>query len=411
MTIRSLMILCPVLVAIALLTGTAAAAPAQADPVVRVISGAEPRDGVQELKLTELWRRGGTDDEEVMFGVVSSVLTDPQGNLYVLDSQLTEIMVFNPQGRLLRTLGGRGEGPGEFQNAQRMTFLPDGTLGVAQTFPGKLVGLNLDGTPARDIKIGGDPTAGGFCALIGANLGGGNLVISGIEIAFNQAEMTMNRHHFVRSYGLDGTLVHEHHAKDVRWAFNSSFTLKETDNDYVWWRLAVDHEGRVLIGEPREQYLISVYSPDGRLERVFGRAYETWPRNDRIQTRFDSIMKAQLAQLPPGTSIETAKVEQDIWGIDCQPDGTIWVTTSRGMYEPPAGVFTVWDVFDREGAFIKQVQAKVPGKPGTDLMMMTSHGYAVMITGFWDSVLAVMGAGAEDGEAESMEIVCYRIET
>jgi len=403
----------PILIASGLLLAAAplaAAEPVLKDGVPHVTNPAAPRDGVEELRLEELWRRGGEDDDEVILGLASSVLTDKDGNLYVLDAQQTEILVFAPDGRLLRTLGRRGQGPGEFENAQRITFLPGGdAIGVAQTFPGKFVGINLDGTPAGDIKLGGDPAAGGFCALIGAQTGGDNLVAAGIDIAFNQAEATMNRNHFVRSYRSDGAVGHEYHTKNVRWDFSSSFTMKETDNDYVWWRMAVDREGRVFLGIPREDYEISVYSPDGKLERVFGRAYETWPRSAKIQARFDSMVNAQLRQLPPGTNVDVAKVEQDIWGIQCQPDGTCWVTTSRGMYEPPAGVFTVWDVFDRDGVFVKQVQAKVPGKPGTDLMLVTEHGFAIMITGFWDSVLSVMGATAEDDDAESMQIVCYKI--
>ena len=34
------------------------------------------------------------------------------------------------------------------------------------------------------------------------------------------------------------------------------------------------------------------------------------------------------------------------------------------------------------GEYLKQVVAKVPGRPGTDLLFMTDHGYAVMVTGF-----------------------------
>jgi len=40
--------------------------------------------------------------------------------------------------------------------------------------------------------------------------------------------------------------------------------------------------------------------------------------------------------------------------------------------------------------------------------MLTEHGYAVKITGFWDAALSAMGA-ASDEDAEAMEIVCYKI--
>ncbi len=405
---------------LALLTAAAlvslATAPAMAagttlvDGVPHVTNGSQPRDGVRTLQMEEIWRRGGLDDEEVLLGIVSSVMSGPEGNIYVLDAQLMEVKVFSPEGDLINTLGRQGQGPGEFQNAQQMTFLPGkDAIGVAQTFPGKLVGINLDGSPAGDITLGGDPAAGGFAVLINATLGGGNLVCSGIELAFDQAAATMDRHHFVRSYSAEGDRLAEYHTKDVHWKFDAGFVLEEAQSDFVWWRLAVDREGRVLIGEPREDYEISVYGRDGQLERVFGREYESWPRTEALLARYDAMMEAQSQQLPPGTERVVAKVEQDLWGIRAHGDGTYWVGTSRGMYAPPEGAFCVWDVFSPEGEFIEQVRADVPGKPGTDMLMMTDHGHAVMITGFWDAVLAVMGAG-QDGEAEPMELVCYRVQ-
>jgi len=408
---RGLLPALPVLMlALACLAQPAAAATVETvDGVPHVRNGAEPRDGVRTLQLEEIWRRGGADDEEVLLGIITSVISGPDGNLYVLDAQLMEIKVFSPEGELVRTLGRQGQGPGEFQNAQQITFLPGGeSIGVAQTFPGKLVGINLDGTPAGEITLGGDPAAGGFAVLINATLGGENLVCSGIELKFDQATMSMDRHHFVRSYGADGERRHEYFSKDVHWEFDAGFVLREDESDFVWWRLAVDPQGRVLIGQPRNQYEISVYSEDGELERVFGRQYESWKRTEKLMARYDAMMEAQSQQLPPGTERVVEEYEQDLWGIRALGDGTYWVGTSRGMYDPPAGAFCVWDVFSGDGEFVEQVRADIPGKPGTDMLMMTDHGYAVMITGFWDAVLAVMGAGQSD-EAEPMEIVCYRV--
>jgi len=394
--------------ALALLAPPLAAADLPGDAVPHRMNGPEPRDGTVDLQLEEIWRRGGEDDEEVLLGIVTKVMTDAEGRLYVLDAQLSQISVFSPEGELEQVLGRQGSGPGEFQNAQQMTFLPGGdAIGVAQMFPGKLVGINLDGSPAGDITIG-DAASGGFAVLINAACGGDNLVVSGLEISVDQAAATMDRHHFVRSYDRAGKLLVEYLAKDVQWVFDAGFTLREQEADFVWWRLGVDPEGRVVVGEPREDYLLSVYAPDGRLERTFGREYESWRRDERIHARFETMMEAQTRQLPPGTESEVAELEQDIWGVHCAADGSYWIVSSRGMYAPPAGVFTVWDVFSSEGEYLRQVQARVPGRPGTDLLFMTDHGYAVMVTGFWDAALAAMGVG-QDEEAQAMEIICYRV--
>ena len=67
---------------------------------------------------------------------------------------------------LVNTLGRQGSGPGEVNNPGDFVLMPDGTLGMVQIFPGKIVKLNLDGTPAGVFQPAfGEATAGGFLAL------------------------------------------------------------------------------------------------------------------------------------------------------------------------------------------------------------------------------------------------------
>ena len=80
------------------------------DGVIHVRNSAKPEQGVETIQLKELWRAGG-DDDEVFFGTIAQVLSDPDGNTYLMDSQLSEIQVYSPDGEFLRTLGHEGDGP------------------------------------------------------------------------------------------------------------------------------------------------------------------------------------------------------------------------------------------------------------------------------------------------------------
>ena len=64
------------------------------------------------------------------FGRVSSVHFDAQANLHIFDSQLDHILVVGPDGSLVRTVGGRGEGPGEFDNVTTAIVGRDGSYTV-----------------------------------------------------------------------------------------------------------------------------------------------------------------------------------------------------------------------------------------------------------------------------------------
>jgi hypothetical protein len=103
------------LICLAILTQTARAdTPAREinDGVTHVKNGSTPTGGVQARRMNELWRVGGEDDEEILFGLTTKVCTDGRGRVYVLDSQLNRVLVFSPDGEFSHTLFREGEGPG-----------------------------------------------------------------------------------------------------------------------------------------------------------------------------------------------------------------------------------------------------------------------------------------------------------
>ena len=64
------------------------------------------------------------------FGSVQGVAFDDEGNLHVFDRQAAHILVVGPDGSLLRTVGGRGEGPGEFGRVTSALVARDGSYTV-----------------------------------------------------------------------------------------------------------------------------------------------------------------------------------------------------------------------------------------------------------------------------------------
>ncbi len=380
------------------------------DGVTNVFNGPQPSDGVQDLELQELWTIGGEDDEDVLLGIISRVRIADNGDIYLLDGQLSQAQVFSADGEFLRTLGRQGSGPGELSNPGDMVFMPDGTLGLVQIFPGKIVKLNLDGTPAGEFNPQvGDATSGGFLALVNARGAGGNLVLGGIQISMDQATMTQVRNYFLRGYDGDGKQTASYLERSRTWKFDSGFKFREMDNDFIWWRMDVGPDGRVVACPERYDYALDVWNPDGTLDRVIHREYESWPRTEEVKQRFRSIMEAQAAQFPPGTPLEVEDLEQDVEDLRVAPDGSIWVLPSRQMYAPEPGFFAVYDVFSPEGEFTRQVRVKCPGDPATDRLMFAGDR-VFLVKGFWDAVLnANAASGGDDEEAEPMAVTCYRV--
>jgi hypothetical protein len=80
-----------------------------------------------------------------VFGDIRSVDAASDGTIYVLDAQAVEIRVFDGQGRPLRTLGGRGEGPGEITAANGIQLVGDSLIWVQDYGKGSMVALTSDG--------------------------------------------------------------------------------------------------------------------------------------------------------------------------------------------------------------------------------------------------------------------------
>ena len=96
--------------------------------VVRTVSGSvwtAEATLVPEVSIGEL-----DGAEEYLFGNIWSIAVDDDRSVYMLDAQAHHVRVFDSQGAYVKTLGRRGEGPGEFGSAEAIALLPDGRLAV-----------------------------------------------------------------------------------------------------------------------------------------------------------------------------------------------------------------------------------------------------------------------------------------
>ena len=96
--------------------------------VVRTLSGSVWEGDATMIPEVSIGELDGP--EEYLFGWIWSIAVDDDRNVYVFDEQAQHVRVFDPGGSYVETLGGRGEGPGEFSRAEAIALLPDGRLVV-----------------------------------------------------------------------------------------------------------------------------------------------------------------------------------------------------------------------------------------------------------------------------------------
>ncbi len=384
---------------------------AAATVVPRIENSAEPAQGVHTVELEELWRVGGEDDEENIFGIVNRALVDEDNNIFLLDSQLAQVSVYSPDGELIKILGHEGEGPGEFRSPTDMCFLPDGNLGVVQAFPGKVIKLAMDGTPAGTWELG-DPTSGGFFIMRALKSEGGLVVAGGTEQRVDQASGKISRRNFVGSLAEDGSLAHTYSEKEHildlgNLKLDELEIIESPDRRYD-----VSLKGKTVMAIPRYGYEVSVFDSAGQLERVFTRQYESWKRDERALTMWQNIFETIERTQAPGAPIHIEEYQPDVEFLRVASDGSIWVLTSRAMWDSPEGIFTSYDVFSPDGVYQKKLDIVCEGDSRKDFLFFAGDDLAFVVTGFWDAALSQFGgAGDQDDgeEPEPMAVICYRI--
>lgn len=383
------------------------------DGVVHVKNGATPSQGRQTLQLEKLWSAGG-EDEETLFGLITQVQTDPQGNMYLLDTQLSEVRVFSPAGEELRTIGREGEGPGEVRTPVDLVMLPDRTLGLVQAFPGKVVKIDLEGNPAGTINVGGsDPAQGNLVVLLDVRPRGDELVVAGMLIGVKPDGSGQSRTRILSSYSLDGQekVRYCSHVTELNF---QDLKFKESEEYFVFpRRWALDAQGRVYAATARDRYEIQVYNADGTVARVIEREFARPKRSAIEQSRIQSVADAQKRQIPVEIAIELEEYEPVIARIQIMDNGEIWVAHSGSHRDQPAGVLITYDVFDPAGHFARQVAVACEGDGDNDGLFFFGADRALLVKGLSDAAMALQGGGGAvpEGEEEPapMEVICFAV--
>ena len=389
----SLKALYPFILLVALLTGTVALA--------------EP----ETAALTELWRAGGEDDE-VFFGSVAAIRTDNEGNILLLDGQLSEVQVYSPAGEHLRTVFREGDGPGEVRQPNDMFVTADGTVCVLAGFPGKIVRVSADGLPAGQASYArGEENQVPMGVLNrGFDMPEGILLV-GIRMTFGGA--ITNQTYFAALCTDDGVeksaLVEKNNNIDY-----SEFIMTEAGLDFVWSRIAVGPGGNVFVAPERNTYEIEVFDKNGSPVRSISREYSQSSRSGDEKKAAKQVLEAIAAYYPrPPIRYETEDTAAAIAGMWVTADGRLWVQTGDAHKSAPEGTWVVLDVFSPEGKFEKQVALPGSYQARQDALYVQPDGLVIVVVGALDAFLnqqaVTSDEGGDESTAQPLEVICYRM--
>jgi len=157
------------------------AAPAAAQRLVDLPGRDKVLAGTPQAIYTVGREDGDTPD---VFAGVNAVMFDRSGNLYVLDRDNAHVVVFGADGKILRTVGKRGEGPGELGIPMSMTPLPDGGLAIMDMANRAFSLFDADGKYVDIVSLasGGGMMLGAGAAAIAAPTSAG-IIMQGSNLS------------------------------------------------------------------------------------------------------------------------------------------------------------------------------------------------------------------------------------
>ncbi len=393
-----------------------AATVALAEPAAVTLPADPP--ATRSVELAEQWRLGGEDDEDILLGVITDAKLGSSGDVYLLDNQLSQVLVISPEGELVTTLGREGEGPGEMSQPQGLLMLDDDKVGVIQGFPGKVIVINPDDTPGGEIHIGGKPEDGGFNFVRELTRCGDHLVGRRGRATFDMESGKSVATGTLAIMDLEGTdevVIVEHTQESDM--MKRVFDEKAEFSELKTWG-AGGPEGILYTSPLRDEYVINARGLDGEIIRIMSREFK--PRHRDAEDKKELTDGMVIIMNGERLEIESKALDNDpaIEGLSVADDGRLFVRTCYDDEDLlDVGTAGRYDIISSSGEFVEQLTLTVPGFDGKRDQLVFMDGVNFMVIRNFDQAQQAMMAGfggdeeEEDdlGDAEPLEVVYYRM--
>ncbi len=306
----------------------------------------QPRAEEAEIAFTEILRLGeDTDENADLFGRIANLAVDSKDRILIADRQPPSVAVFSVDGEWLGSVGGVGEGPGEYVTVDGVDVGPSDSIYVMDSDGGRPPRLHVydptDFTYVRQIRFPYDEDSGAAGSAVGISHHG---PIMHYSTMIGPDNVGKPRHSYAVLASWAGERIRELArlpdlrlysglssdggplAQEIEFAPNSVFRLSASQLFYSGLNAEID---------------ILVTSLAGDTVRTIRRPHDPVPlTRDDIPTRLDAEARKRYPEFKPAYRSFVIDDQDNIW--------------IKGYVEAPASEAR-WQVLDSEGWMIGQV--------------------------------------------------------
>ncbi len=303
----------------------------EVDGVMIVKNPKEPMYGEDIFSLAEELSIGKAKGrEEYMFSQIRSIAVDKKERIYVLDTKEAHVKVFDKNGDYIKTVGRKGQGPGEMSLPFSICITSQNEIVVQDLNNRRIMFYSLDGSFIKSLSTA-------KIIIVGFNIDSRGSIIGIISIS-----------------GPDKQVIElQKFDSDLSYLYSfGSFSLprSSTFNPFMpelCW--AVSKEDNVICGYP-EKYEFKLFNPERKAIRKVIKDYKP------IKITQEEIDKSKK-RLPGPMKLDIPQYHSAYQDLTIDEENRIFVQTWERS-ENEEGYY--YDVFDSEGKFIAKVHLKFP---------------------------------------------------
>jgi hypothetical protein len=289
--------------------------------------------------------------EDEFFEGIVDIGSDEAGNIYLCDIQACNIKKFSADGKFIKTIGRKGQGPGEFNMPWRMAVTAD-HLFIYDMGNRRLCSLTTGGEYIKSIGV---QNTEGRPRNMRAHPEG-DIIVEREIIHYREEDRPQDCviQIFSRELELKKTIsTHQVLRNKFRTIQGMFSNIIQPFTPDVFWDVAPD--GKIVIGLT-EDYTVEIHHPEKGLLSSFKHTYKPVKVTEQDKERFFSGItysnsEGGSSEIPKEIKKLTAfpKTKPAFDALFVDSEGNILVHTVR---EDPEGSPPKFDAFDPEGKFL-----------------------------------------------------------
>ena len=309
---------------------------------------------------------GEANDSAQLIWSVVGVARLEDGRMAILSSEGNRFLLFEPSGKLSRTIGRAGEGPGEFTRPEYLQYLPPDTLVVWDYFMSSIIHFDTVGQLIRERSIDFATMMERVPGITGESMAlplpDGSFVA---YIRDGERDTEAVPGSIIRIFGADFLRVGREYAATplVSWAGMEFWLPKSPMPSPFDYAPTIGPDLHIAAGgDPPSIYVsdgtsheIRQFSLDGTLVRLIRRTTDPVPVTAEARAAWEAgtyqIAEAAGEQPPPGIfdGMPVPEFFPPVNGLVVDSEGHLWVWE---WTESQTGIPNQWSVFTSDGRWM-----------------------------------------------------------